>query len=119
MRSCYFIVLKHVVVAQDLAQTILVHDPEAEVIVGRRPEDLSPTCHPRVAFVGLSPEKALAHPAIRELLHEGTRLVLLGEEAEEAGEGADWWILSRPFTSDAVLALLERAAEERRDQKAD
>ncbi|MGP3696699.1 hypothetical protein [Rhodobacter sp. NSM] len=118
MRSCYFIALKHVVVAQDLAQTILDHDSEAEVIVGRRPEDLGTTCRPRVAFIGLAPSKALEHPLVCALLRDGTRLVLLGEEAETAGEGPDWWVLPRPFTSDAVLALLERAAEERRGQDA-
>uniref|UniRef100_A4WW27 Uncharacterized protein n=2 Tax=Cereibacter TaxID=1653176 RepID=A4WW27_CERS5 len=118
MRARYFVALKHVVIAQDLAQTILDHDPEAEVVVGRRPEDLAPDHRICVAFVGLAPDRAQAHPVIRALLEQGTRLVLLGEEAEAAGESQDWWVLSRPFTSDAVLALLARAAEERRGQVA-
>lgn len=113
MRPCYLVALKHVVVAQDIAQTILEHDPEAEVILDRLPPSVPEECAPRIAFLGLSPSESQALPAARALRARGAQLVLIGEEAEAVGESRDWWVLFRPFTSDAVLALLQRATEER------
>lgn len=116
MHPCYLVALKQVVIAQDIAQTILDHDPEAEVILGggfsAMPEDRLP----HMAFLDLSPAEARSLAAARDLLAHGTRLVLIGDAAEAAGESHPFWVLHRPFTSDAVLSLLARAAAERRDR---
>ncbi|MCE6952322.1 hypothetical protein LAZ40_18305 [Cereibacter sphaeroides] len=119
VHSCYLVALKHVVIAEDVAQAIRDHDPAADVILGRDPRAIPEDRVPLVAFLGLSPAEAGRLPAVQDLLARGTRLVLIGDEAEDAGEGRFWWVLPRPFTSDAVLALLVRAAEERGSQAAE
>ena len=119
VHSCYLVALKHVVIAEDVAQTIRDHDPGADVILVRDLGAIPGDRHPLVAFLGLSPTDARRLPVVRDLLERGTRLVLIGDEAEETGEATSWWVLPRPFTSDAVLALLLRAEEERRGTAAE
>ncbi|NUB45779.1 hypothetical protein GEU84_015375 [Fertoebacter nigrum] len=109
-RAAYLIVLKEQLVAQDLAEAIAEHDPDARVILAHDTAEAMRLLAGQglklvLAFLGMAPA-ALASSGLAD---PEARVVLIGNEAEETGEGPGWWVLERPFTSDCVRDLLERA----------
>jgi hypothetical protein len=109
--TTYLIVLRHVLVAQDIAMAIAEHDREARLILARDAAEALPQLggvgRLAMAFVGQDPldfrESALGH-AVAE---RGGRVVLMGQEAEAEGEAQGFAVLARPFTTGDVLQFLE------------
>lgn len=109
--ATYLIVLRHVVVAQDIALTVAEFDPSARILVARNGEEAIPMLdgvdHLPIAFLGKGPSEFRASPIAAELAARGARVVLMGEEAEARGEAEGFEVLVRPFTTDAILARLD------------
>ncbi|MBY6002931.1 hypothetical protein KUV62_03375 [Salipiger bermudensis] len=63
---------------------------------------------PSIAVVSLSPEEARSSALGQALLEIGTRIVLMGHEAELHGEADGFEVLHRPFRTVDLLALLGR-----------
>ena len=108
----YLILLKDYLVAQDLAESIAVYDPEAEVIVQHALADavsaLEATPQIAAAFVGLEPLQCSASGLADMIRGRGGEVILMGSEAEEQGEALGWKVLHRPFSEGLVLAHLAR-----------
>ena len=108
-RGAYLVVLRHVVVAQDIAGALHDHDPGAPVLhaVGAaealRLLDGEPAL--RVAFVSEAPAAFAGSPLQAAIAVRGGRAVLIGEAAEADGMG--FAVLARPFTTAAVLVHRE------------
>ncbi len=108
----YIIVMRDVLIAQDLSLTIGDHDPgarievassltEAEAIVARLTQIV-------MAFIVEAPRKFRHSDLSRAIAERGGRVVLLGDDAEDGGPTPDWDVLYRPFSTDEVLARLTR-----------
>lgn len=113
--AIYVISLGQVVVAQDIAQTIWDHDPDATVIVTQRRWDAVGALaglagRMALAFMNTPPSQLDEDVLARTVMARGGRTVLIHDEAEEQGEGPDYWVLPRPFSSDQVIDLLQRGA---------
>lgn len=114
--AIYVIVLGQVVVAQDIAQAIAEFDPDATVITTPRREDAVAAVAALKGRLMLgfmnTPPRLLPEDALAQTTRErGGRVVLIHDEADTAGEADDYWVLQRPFTSEAVQDLLERWRE--------
>jgi hypothetical protein len=108
--ATYVIVLRHVLVAQDIAMTIAEHDPSARVIVASTGAEVVPqlegVARVEVAFVGKGPAAFQASPLAPALSRRGGRVVLMGEEAEAEGERQGFAVLTRPFSTGNILVHL-------------
>jgi hypothetical protein len=108
--TTYLIVLRQVLVAQDIAMAIAEHDSGARVILVRDAAEALPRLAEvqrlALAFVGQDPlsfrDSALGH-AVAE---RGGRVVLMGQEAEAQGEAQGFAVLARPFSTSDVIKLL-------------
>lgn len=108
------IALKHFVVAQDIALTIAEFDPTIHVILVTDPQSIMLSSGVErlwLAFLGISPSRIDDDPLAQAVLARGGQLVLINDEAEEIGDSDRWWVLPRPFTTEAVLNLMTRASE--------
>ena len=107
----FLIVLKQVVVAQDIALTLSDLNPAAQVVVASSHSEalaaLAAVSSVALAIVNDGPQSFPHSDLCHAITLRGGRVVLVGTEAEDAGEAAGWQVLHRPFTSDAVLALLK------------
>lgn len=114
--ATYLIVLRHVVVAQDIALTIAEFDPAARVLVARNGDEalslLEGVERLPLAFLGKGPSEFRGSPIAAALSRRGARVVLMGEEAEARGEAEGFAVLVRPFTTDAILACLAAPARD-------
>jgi hypothetical protein len=112
--ATYLIVLRHVLVAQDIAMTIAEFDPAAQVILtdsaAEAVERLSGVDRLAVAFVGQGPEAFRASPLSQTVARKGGRVVLMGEEAEAHGEAQGFAVLTRPFSTGSILVHLSARA---------
>jgi len=112
-RAAYLIVLKQVLIARDLAETIAEHDPGARVVLAQtcaealRLLDAVPE-KVVLSFLSVSPENISGSALVNALSARGSRTVLMGDDAENRGEAPGWWVLERPFTSEMVTNLLRR-----------
>lgn len=111
--AIYVIVLGQVVVAQDIAQAIAEYDPDATVITTPRREDavaaVAALRGKLVLGVMNTPPRLLHDDVLAQAtLARGGRIVLIHDEAEVEGEADGYWVLQRPFTTEAVRDLLER-----------
>ena len=106
----HLVVLRHVVVAQDIALTLADADAGASVILVASPSEalaaLDRVEAVGVAFVAEAPRRFAGSPLAREVAARGGRAVLIGEDAEAEGAALGFKVLVRPFTADAVLACL-------------
>lgn len=108
--ATYLIVLRHVLVAQDIALTIADVDPQARVVTAASEAEalskLSGVDRLAVAFVGQSP-RAYEGSALAEAVGRcGGRVVLLGEDAEAEGAELGYAVLVRPFSTGSILSHL-------------
>ncbi len=110
-QAAFLIVLRHVLVAQDIAMAIAEHDPGARVILARDAAEALPrlggVTRLAVAFVGEDPSVFRGSALDLALAERGGRVVLMGQDAEAAGEAAGFPVLARPFTTGDVLGHLE------------
>lgn len=108
----YLIVLREVLIAQDLAQTITDHDPAARVIMVANPDDavnaLAGIERITVAFVSAAPGEYTVSSLGPAIKARHGRVILLGFEAEAGGATQDWEVLRQPFDTDGVLSALGR-----------
>ena len=108
--GAYLVVLRHVVVAQDIAQTLEEAVPGAAVIVAPSMDDAAmvPDGVERVAvaFVGAGPRAWRTSALARAVAARGGRVVLMGGKAEAEGVAAGFDVLFRPFSIAAVLGQL-------------
>jgi hypothetical protein len=110
----YLVVLRHVLVAQDIAQAIAEWDPAAavagRVLVAREPMEaldrLDGVARLAVAFVAAPPAAFRGSVLAALIAARDGRVVLMGEEAELAPDG--YPVLARPFRTGDVHALLAR-----------
>ena len=109
--ATYLIVLRHVLVAQDIAMTIGEFDPSARILTAASGAEALPLLrgveHIAMAFVGKGPEGFRASPLAQAVAERGGRVVLMGEEAEAQGEAQGFAVLVRPFGTGDVLAHLD------------
>lgn len=110
----YLVVLRHVLVAQDLAQAIAEWDPAAgaqgRLLLARDAAEglglLDGVEALAVAFVAEPPERFRTSRLAGAIAARGGRAVLMGEAAEAAPDG--YPVLARPFATADVHALLAR-----------
>ncbi|WP_126978628.1 hypothetical protein [Frigidibacter oleivorans] len=110
----YLIVLKHLVVAADLAEIIRDFDAAARVETARtvaeglaRLDGLSGLA---VALLGDDRDAPAWPQLVAAIEARGARIVLIPRDEHERPEpGHDFLILDRPFTTEMVLALLDGA----------
>lgn len=111
---CHLVMLRHVVVAQDIALTLGDADAEAAIIMagtsGEALAALEPVDVVGLAFVADDPRVFAQSPLALAIAERGGTAVLIGQAAEAEGEALGYPVLARPFTSDAVTALLRRLA---------
>jgi len=109
-RPAYLIVLRHVLVAQDIAMTIADADPGALVVTATSPAEALPALGTvrrlAVAFVSESPRNHGDSDLGRAISARGGRVVLIGEAAEAEGEALGFPVLTRPFSTGDILAHL-------------
>jgi hypothetical protein len=110
-RAAYLIVLRHVLVAEDIADALRERDPDAMVLRARTAPDalelLGAVGRLRAAVLAVAPRDYLGSALSRAVAERGGRPILMGEAAEAEGEMLGFCVLARPFTSDALLALLD------------
>lgn len=108
--SAYLVVIREVIVANDIAQTIAHHEPGAHVIIAATHAQavtaLGPVATLAIAFISERPAQFAQSGLCTAIAARGGRVVLLGEDAEVTGPNADWSVLYQPFTTDAVIAKL-------------
>ena len=109
--ATYLIVLRHVLVVQDIAMTVGEVDSGARILTAASGAEALPMIEGveqlAVAFVGKGPEAFRASPLARAVAERGGRVVLMGEEAEAKGEAQGFAVLVRPFGTSDVLAHLD------------
>ncbi|WP_347311419.1 hypothetical protein [Defluviimonas sp. SAOS-178_SWC] len=113
--NAYLVAVRDFVVSQDLADTVREFDPGAMIVTARTcRETLNAikTCDRlALAFVEAGPDRILRARLDVTIRERHGRLVLLGDDAEDEWEtggapGRIWPVLMRPFSSQAVTALL-------------
>lgn len=109
--ATYLIVLRHVLVAQDIAMTIAEFDPAARIVTAASGAEamslLAGVGRLAMAFVGAGPGAYRASPLAQAVRERGGRVVLMGDEAEEEGEAEGFAVLARPFGTGNILAHLD------------
>lgn len=107
----YLIVVGDYIVALDLAQTVADFCPTALVIQKSTAvaalAAVAAVDRVKVAFVGEPPDTFARSELARLISNKGGRVVFVGGEAEDLGPGTGHAVLSRPFSTPAVLAHLE------------
>ncbi len=109
-RPAYLIVLRHVVVAQDIAMTIADRDPGAPVVTVASPAEAIPALDGvgrlAVAFISEAPRVLQDSDLAQAVAARGGRVVLIGEAAEAEGAALGFPVLARPFSTEDILAHL-------------
>ena len=116
--EAYLVVLKHVVVAEDLAQIVNEFDPGAKVIRVRDTpaalEALRSIVAIRVAFLIDNRHAEGWGDLVAGIVLRGGRVVLIPRsEGVETAPFDDCLILDRPFTTEMVQATLDIALRRR------
>jgi hypothetical protein len=109
-RAAYLIVLRHVVVAQDIAMTIADLDPKARIVIATSVTEalagLGGVDRLAVAFVAEAPRSHRDSDLARAIAARGGRVVLIGEAAEAEGAELGFPVLTRPFSTEDILMHL-------------
>jgi len=116
-RDTYLVVMREVLVAQDLCLTICDFDPAARVIIASGLEaaiaELANVPSLAVAFVEERHTPVAASDLAAAIARRGGRVVVLGEQAGAQAPARDWDILQKPFVTEQVLSLLSRRRPDR------
>jgi hypothetical protein len=106
----YLVVISEIIVAEDIAQTILMRAPGAQIITARTLAEAQSAIrhHPRltVAFVEASEPCFAASTLAAELSLRKARVVLLTDRPRGERQGRNWDLLDMPFTETALSAFL-------------
>lgn len=110
LRGAFVIVVRDVLVGQDLAQTIAEDRPEAPVIVATSLQGALVAMHEvatvEAAFVAADPKEFARSPLAFALAECGAQVVLMGLWADEPLPVTGWKRLRYPFTSDDVRGVI-------------
>lgn len=105
----FLVIVRDVLVGQDLAQTILDEYPAAHVIVVASPEDamvaLADVTAIEIAFVAAEPQTFDASPLERALVIRQGKVVLMGSWSDTGFPLASWRMLPFPFTTADVRCM--------------
>lgn len=102
----YIIVVRQILIAQDIAMTIGEFDPLANVIIAEEVTDAMIRAAGSIVLVFVDRSSWLAYPMPEETMRGA---VMVGD-APILAQPAFWGYLDLPFTTDHVVALLERRA---------
>ena len=106
----FLVVVRDVVVGQDLAQIIVDDHPTARVIVvsslGAAVPALAEVAAVEVAFVAAEPQVFATSPLAGDLVVRGGKVVLMGLWDDAAPPLASWKMLPFPFTTDDVRGVI-------------
>ncbi|MDP3339673.1 hypothetical protein [Frigidibacter sp.] len=113
-REAYLVVLKHLVVAEDLAQIVAEFEPGAEVLRARDTTSALQAMRDieamRLAFLIDDRQAEGWTELVDGIVARGGRVVLIPRsEGIKAAPFADCLILERPFTTEMVQATLDAA----------
>lgn len=104
------VVVRDILVGQDLAQTISEARPEARVIVVTSLEDavaaLADVQAVALTFIAAEPEALTASPLAQALADRGAKVVLMGTWADQRSVVKSWKRLPLPFTSEHVRDVI-------------
>ena len=99
-------------VAEDIARTVSETDSAMQIRTAHDNDSaLSSIQHPAhvtLAILQLGPEEILSGDLGQALQRAGTRIVLMGDEAEEHGLTAGYDVLHRPFRTVDLLRVLRQ-----------
>lgn len=113
--NVYLVAVRDFVVSQDLADTVRDFDPGATILSARNCREALTAIRSgdplALAFVEAGPDRVARARLDIAIRDRGGRLVLLGDDAEDAWEigsraGRVWPVLMRPFSSQVVTTLL-------------
>jgi len=109
-RPVVLIVLKEVLVGQDLAQAVRDERPDARVVIAQTPEAalsaIDDEARVEIAFVAAEPQVFERSSLVRGLTKRGARVVMLGVWTDPAALPGSWTLLPFPFTTEDVRALI-------------
>lgn len=108
--ATFLIVVREILVGQDLAMTIEEERPGAKVIVvatlDAAPAALTDVAALEVAFIAADPARFEHSPLAQMISALGGKIVLMGLWFPEACSAANWKILPFPFTTEDVLGFI-------------
>lgn len=102
----YIIAMRQILVAQDIAMTIGEFEPMANVIIAEDIADAMSRAVGSIVLAFVDGPSWLAHPLPEETMQGA---VMVGD-APTLMQTAFWGCLDLPFTTDHVVALLDRRA---------
>ncbi len=109
-RRTYLVVLGDYLVLRDIADTIAQHDSGATIIAATEAEaalrEIERVRELEVAFIEAGPADFAGSDLAHAIRARAGRVVLLGDEAEEASGRFDLPVLVRPFRTLDVLRYL-------------
>jgi hypothetical protein len=109
-RRSYLLLMDAGVIACDLTQIILSHDPDATVTFVRTAEaarkHVDNVAALEGAILSLGPAKVAASGLDTAIRAKGGRLHLIGDEADAWPDRAGWSVIDRPFSTESLLAVL-------------
>ncbi|GGL69198.1 hypothetical protein [Wenxinia marina] len=109
------VLVRHEVIAEDLALTLQDAFGKGPIMVCRSPEEalerLPDVSDLQVAVVETDPDTFAGSRLETEITARGGQVVLFGELAETRMPAGRWPVLHRPFTDEMVLNLLSRFDE--------
>ncbi|SFA88170.1 hypothetical protein SAMN05421688_1446 [Poseidonocella pacifica] len=107
----FLIVLRQLLVAEDIADTLCDRFPGAQVERTRGAEEalqrIEAGLRADLAFVEMSPAEFDRSDLKQALLLQGARIILLGDAAELAEEAEGFPVLRRPFSTVALLRVID------------
>lgn len=108
--ATFLIVVREVVVGQDLAETIAEDRPNARVIIVATLEDalvsLADVATLEIAFIAADPAVLESSRLTPALAARGGQVVLMGVWADHPPATSSWKLLPFPFTTEDVLRLM-------------
>ncbi len=106
--TAFLIVVREVLVGQDIAQAIAEAMPGSNIISTTTMEEAAALVigvrRIATAFVAFGPDDFDASPLASLILDRGGRIILMGPAAEASS--GDWPVLSYPFSTSAIEACL-------------
>jgi hypothetical protein len=107
----YLVVLREIIVGQDIAMTIQDHNPDARVIIAATLAEAVAAVEGvdavAVAFVHAPSAEVARSPLAEAVAARGGRIVLMGHEIGRDPKATVLPVLAFPFVSSDILALLD------------
>ncbi|PPB81169.1 hypothetical protein LV82_01211 [Albidovulum inexpectatum] len=116
-RHVALVIMKNIIVATDICETLrAVGGMQCDVIHARCLQEAIETIgNPRridLAIVEADPDQLECGPLGEAFRNWGTRVILVGEAAEQRGRERGFVVLERPFTANTLEQVLQAALSE-------